>query len=77
MRDPLSMRRGVTSNVPKWMEDGHPGPLGHLATRTVSNSARDSVLIQPQNTEGDTARAEKTWLNRNVLGGFASQVYIP
>ena len=76
MKDPLSMLRGVTSNVPKWMEDGHPGPLGHLATRTVSNSAKDSVSIQPQSTEGDTARAEKTWLNRSVLEGFASQVYI-
>ena len=77
MRDPLSMRRGVTSNAQKWMEDGHHGPLGPLATKIVSNSAKDSVLIQPQNTEGDTVRAEKTWHNRNVLVGFVSQVYIP
>ena len=76
MKDPLSMLRGVTSNAQKWMEDGHPGPLGLLATKTVSNSERDSVSIQLQSMEGDTARAEKTWLNRNVLGGFASQVYI-
>ena len=77
MKDPLSMRRGVTSNVPKWMEDGHPGPLGHLATRTVSNSAKDNVSIQPQSMEGDTVRVEKIWHNRSVLVGFVSQVYIP
>ena len=77
MKDPLSMLRGVTSNAQKWMEDGHHGPPGPLATRTVSNSAKDSVLIQLQNTEGGTARAEKIWHNRNVLVGFASQVYIP
>ena len=76
MKDLLSMLRGVTSNARKWMEDGPPGPLGPLATRTVSNSAKDSVSIQPQSTEGDTARAEKIWHNRSVLGGFASQVYI-
>ena len=77
MKDPQSMRRGVTSNAQKWMEDGHHGPLGPLATRTVSNSERDSVSIQLQSTEGDTARAEKTWHNKSVLVGFASQVYIP
>ena len=77
MKDPLSMRRGVTSNAQKWMEDGHHGPLGPLATRTASNSAKDSVSIQPQNTEGGTVRAEKTWHNKSVLVGFASQVYIP
>ena len=76
MKDPLSMRRGVTSNAQKWMEDGHHGPLGPLATRTVSNSAKDSVSIQPQNTEGGTVRAEKTWHNKNALGDFASLVYI-
>ena len=76
MKDPLSMLRGVTSNAQKWMEDGHHGPLGPLATRTVSNSARDSVSIPPQNTEGDTVTAEKIWHNRSVLGDFASQVYI-
>ena len=76
MKDPLSMRRGVTSNAPKWMEDGRHGPLGLLATRTVSNSERDSVSIQPQSTEGDTARVGKTWRNKNALGDFASQVYI-
>jgi len=59
------------------MEDGLHGPRGPLATRTVSNSAKDSVLIQPQNTEGGTVRAEKTWHSRNVLVGFANQVYIP
>ena len=77
MKDPLSMLRGVTSNAQKWMEDGHHGPLGPLATRTVSNSAKDSVSIQPQSTEGDIVRAEKTWHSRNVLVGFASQVNIP
>ena len=76
MKGPRSMLRGVTSNVQKWMEDGHHGPPGPLATRTVSNSAKDSVSIQPQNTGGDTARAEKIWHNRSVLGDFASQVYI-
>ena len=77
MKDPLSMLRGVTSNAPKWMEDGRHGPLGLLATRTVSNSERDSVSIQPQSTEGDIVRAEKTWHSRNVLVGYASQGYIP
>ena len=76
MKGPRSMLRGVTSNAQKWMEGGHHGPLGPLATRTVSNSAKDSVLIQPQNTGGDTVRAEKTWHNKNALEGFASQVYI-
>ena len=76
MKGPRSMLRGVTSNAQKWMEGGHHGPLGPLATRTVSNSAKDSVSIQPQSTEGDIVRAEKIWHNRIVLGGFASQVYI-
>ena len=70
------MRRGVTSNAQKWMEDGHHGPLGPLATKIVSNSAKDSVSIQPQSTEGDTARVGKTWRNKNALGDFASLVYI-
>ena len=60
MKDLLSMLRGVTSNARKWMEDGPPGPLGPLATRTVSNSERDNVSIQLQSMEGDTVRAEKT-----------------
>ena len=76
MKDPLSMLRGVTSNAQKWMEDGHHGPPGPLATRTVSNSAKDSVSIQPQSTEGDTARVEKIWHNRSVPEGYASQAYI-
>ena len=76
MKDPLSMLRGVTSNAQKWMVGGHRGPLGPLATRTVSNSAKDSVSIQPQSTEGDIARVGKTWHSRNVQGDFASQVYI-
>ena len=55
---------------------GHPGLLGHLAIKTVSNSGEDNALTQLLNMEVDIVRVEKIWPNKNVQVDYVNLVCI-